>query len=560
MPTTPVTSVLGASTGVFDNAYGALQAKYADAGSWATWAASLLDSTLTKMTATNDSFTVADLIAAFEDAIATLPTYTPGTLPAFSGPVQPTFATVPAYNAPQAPTYPSIPTYSAPSDPVYTAVPGYTAPQEPTYFDIPGYDAPTKGTLLSPTDPTLFTVGSAPVTTLSYSSGQFSDPLLTALENALTGYLATQSTGLGNAETALFARETARASATRAAAYAEITNQFASRGWDMPIGALLAKQTEMNNESTTRLADSSAAIMAESARLAVQFNIGVISSSAQVADILARIYDSEKVRELEKAKTEVLFAVEAFKNTIAAGLANAQLEAAWQQNVAAYNQAIVQTYLGEIQGEIEPIKGLVSSNSTLAQAFMAAVQAAIAPMTGVTEANKAVAGAYAAAVQGAIAPVTGAAEANRSIAAAYSAAVQGAIAPVTATVQENAVIAQRFATEVSAATEVSRIEIAQEQATGQAYELSSRKALSLAQLAGTELTTLVDAAIRQFMVQVEAMKSIAQSSAQLIASALGSVNVSAAYGAHGQYSESLDVNENAGQVKKSESTIYEGKV
>jgi len=102
--------------------------------------------------------------------------------------------------------------------------------------------------------------------------------------------------------------------------------------------------------------------------------------------------------------------------------------------------------------------------------------------------------------------------------------------------------------------------IATEDTMAKSFDIGSKKATATAQLAVTAMQSAIEAAIRHFMTQVEAMKSVAQSAAQMVASALGSVNVSAAYGASGQASEYLDQNVNAGQTRKSESINYEGKV
>jgi len=122
----------------------------------------------------------------------------------------------------------------------------------------------------------------------------------------------------------MFSRETARVTAERAIAYNEVTTTFSSRGFDMPPGGVAAKQTEASNESSKRLTDSSGKILEESARLAVQYNLGIINASAQLIDALAKIYESEETRKFEASKATVMLAVENYRSTL--GLVTAKAD------------------------------------------------------------------------------------------------------------------------------------------------------------------------------------------------------------------------------------------
>ena len=160
--------------------------------------------------------------------------------------------------------------------------------------------------------------------TIAGTGAGFSDALLTALKGRLETDIATYSTGLGTAEAAMFSRETARVTAERAIAYNEVTTTFSSRGFDMPPGGVAAKQTEASNESSKRLTDSSGKILEESARLAVQYNLGIINASAQLIDALAKIYESEETRKFEASKATVMLAVENYRSTL--GLVTAKAD------------------------------------------------------------------------------------------------------------------------------------------------------------------------------------------------------------------------------------------
>lgn len=224
-----------------DRVWEAYQSKYITAGNYAVWAQGLLETNLKEI---RDKLEQDDLTPALQDLIAlvdAIPSYTPGNIIDFT--------------APAAPNYQDVPDYVAPTMGTLVSVPDYVAPASPALLTIPTYNAPTLGAILDiPTlDPIV--IPDAPSSSISFSNTAFSDSLLTAMKAQVEGDLGT------GGEAQMFARHTARVTAERAAAYTEITTQFSARGFDMPPGALLAKQTEMNNESSKRLTDVSADIM-----------------------------------------------------------------------------------------------------------------------------------------------------------------------------------------------------------------------------------------------------------------------------------------------------------
>jgi hypothetical protein len=199
--------------------------------------------------------------------------------------------------------------------------------------------------------------------TISGGVADFTNSALVALQSRLATDIATYSTGLGTAEAALFARETARQNAARSAAYTEITTQFSSRGYDLPPGALTAKQTEVNNESGIRLTDSSTAIMAESARLAVDYNKSVIAGAIQLQDILSRVFDSKEMRLFEASKASVMYEAEVFKVTLARY--STQGELALKQA-----EIVIQAQARQLALEVSTLLGLAQSASQMVAAAL----------------------------------------------------------------------------------------------------------------------------------------------------------------------------------------------
>lgn len=157
----------------------------------------------------------------------------------------------------------------------------------------------------------------------------FYDNLIVAVRNKLLADIGTPSTGLGTAEAALFARETARQNTIRAQAYTEITTFHSSAGFDIPPGAVAAKITEASNVSSITLSDSSAAIMAESARLAQAWNQTTLTASLQLFDLVSRI--GIEVEKLRISGIEVNARIAGIKAELAQKTASVVIDTAFRQ-------------------------------------------------------------------------------------------------------------------------------------------------------------------------------------------------------------------------------------
>jgi hypothetical protein len=153
--------------------------------------------------------------------------------------------------------------------------------------------------------------------TIDYTSKSFADSAnttFTALGSKLSASNNTFSSGLGESiETQMMARETARVSAITAKYYTEVTAVFSARGFDIPPGALAAKQSEASVESNLRLTDASGKILEETTRLALDYNKHILTIAVQFQDILARVYDSNEMRTFEAAKLTATLVIENYK-------------------------------------------------------------------------------------------------------------------------------------------------------------------------------------------------------------------------------------------------------
>ena len=153
---------------------------------------------------------------------------------------------------------------------------------------------------------------------INFINSIFTNAVLTSMETALTGSLTTLSTGLGaTVETAMFDRATVRHSTDRYNKIQEITASISSRGFDIPTGALLAKDTELANVTASLLADINKDILHETTTLALTNNIENRKIALQYIQIMAAVTDSKIMRDFELAKTSLLTTLEGYKAKLA---------------------------------------------------------------------------------------------------------------------------------------------------------------------------------------------------------------------------------------------------
>lgn len=570
-----------------------IEAKYNDVTVWTEYGRTMLESKLQSIVNTNEQFDVSAFITAAQEAIDGIPVSEAMTI-TYTAPLAPTYNAPVPYTAPATPTYitgdPLVPVI--PVDPSYELVnlvpvipadPSYNTldlvpdlPAAPTWETI-SYTAPAlRGTIQSVPQPTQYAAGAVPSTTVDFTNAAFTDDLLTAFKSKLTSDMSGTHTGLGAAEAALFARETARQNSARAAAYTELTTQYSARGFDMPPGALLAKQTEVNNQSALLLSDSSSQIMAESARLAVDYNKSVMSATTQLVDMLGRLHDSKIMRDFEAAKNEVMLDIEGFKATIQVLVANADLEGRYISTIAAANGSIAQMFGAEVGVESSRIGALSDLNKSYASNFNAEVGAETARVGAISDYNKSLAGQYGTAVQAEISRVGALSDYNKSLASQYGVEVQAEIARVGALTDYNKSMSGQFSSEVQGAIAATNapVEINRSLAAGYAAavqgaaadvaaqgeearskaaadEVASRKAMGIADLASKFALSNIESAIRKYTMDMEMLKSTSAGAMQLIAGAFNTVSTSASLGFSGSNSSKTD-NDLADKIASSE--------
>ena len=227
-------------------------------------------------------------------------------------------------------------------------------------------------------NPLLAMINSAPPYTsgnLAFTNKPFSDELLTQLRNKLSADISQYSTGLGDqVETAMFNRAVARIDVERDRAYAELNDSFSQRGFDIPPGTLLSKQTEITNESTTKLNDINANILHESATLALNYNIEMLKIATGVIDLLGRLNNDEQMRNFEIQKVAVMQALDAYKAQLALFETKGKLIAqAAQLTLDSLGRSLtveVEAFKGVAQSAAQMVAGAINSvNSSTSYGF-----------------------------------------------------------------------------------------------------------------------------------------------------------------------------------------------
>lgn len=201
---------------------------------------------------------------------------------------------------------------------------------------------------------------------LSFTNTPFSDSLLTDLKSRLSSDLNTL--GLTSTiEQALYDRALSRTTDERALAYTELTTQFSARGFDVPPGALLAKQTEVNNEASKRMADTNKDILHEHSL----YQLEILKVTEQLIQIMGALNDSQMMRNFEIQKVAVMQALDAYK-------AQLSLFEVKGGVIAQSSKLSAEATLRTMTVEIEAFKGVAQSAAQMVASSLNSVNASAA--------------------------------------------------------------------------------------------------------------------------------------------------------------------------------------
>jgi hypothetical protein len=389
MADAPIGTDLDISVGSTSTAVRAvLDAKYNDANGWAQYAVTCLQEQLASVnTALTDSELKAAL-ATLKGTLEGLPVYTSTGAVTYTAPGELNPDAVAGYVAPAAAVYEGYTAsekeaalYVEPA-PDAVAIPGMievTTPDVPVLLDIPGVTAP-----VLPDDPAMETFTDASDVVLKLSA--FHDKFMTMLDGYADSVdvvtlrsdmlervaVATDYVGVAAQHTAMLDRANAITDAVLGrlnnqleATFGTIASSFSARGFDVPPGALTAKQTEAATQAGYALADATAQIGREMLGIEGQIITGGLQANAALK---SSIISAE-----EQIITAELQANTSLKGAMISSVS--QTISAWVQAYTAYFDRGLKYVMDKANMSLETFKAKVQAQLTLMDTNKAYIQA-----------------------------------------------------------------------------------------------------------------------------------------------------------------------------------------
>lgn len=481
-----------------------------------------------------------------------------------------------------------------------------------TVPDIPAIDLPVFSAALGDID-------AAPDTAFSWNEVSYSSTLLTAVRDALLGWVSGAATGLSeDVEQALWNRGRDRDNALYVSAFEQINRDFASRGHHLPSG----QAAQLAQEAIFKARESAGAlnrdITIKQAELEQSNRHFAIQQSAQIESSLIAYWSQQQERSFEAAKYVIEAAVAIFQAKVTKY--NADVEA-FKARAEVYRTRIqgelakIEIYKAQVEGQ-KLLLGVSEQQVNIYRAQLDSVKSLVAIYEAQVGAAKVIAETNKTRIEGFKAEVEAYAENVKAKASEYSAYESGIRAEV-AKLEEPKVKADvlktrvdAFSAQVKALTDAKRLEYDIDvQAPLDAYRASvavfeakirsfgevigaySAKAQAEAAVYSAEvggITKIAEAESRihdstqQFnrdlaqiaietgkvnlsgfteniRLKIEAGQAVARTMAQLAAGAMAGVNVGVSLGNSGTTSRSMSSSSNCAETySESKTTIKQG--
>jgi hypothetical protein len=198
---------------------------------------------------------------------------------------------------------PNRPIYTLPVVPTFTEL---TLPNKPEYTSIFFNEVAPIMTMVSP------------VVTFNYNEQAYQTALMSAIEAKLLTSLTSGGTGLGaEIEAAIWDRARNRLEVEHVKLHDDTLSYFSSRGWTTPPGVLAARIKEVSTETTRQLLDLNRDISVEQARLAQEQIKVIIATVVQYEGISRQHADQVANRCFESAKYTQQVAIDIFNTVVA---------------------------------------------------------------------------------------------------------------------------------------------------------------------------------------------------------------------------------------------------
>lgn len=220
-------------------------------------------------------------------------------------------------------------------------------------------------------------------TAITWFETNYDDTLYQALYAKLIFDLNSGAGGLGGViEQEIYDRAIARQNVDNDAKYREIEEYAASRGFELPTGAMMGRLQEQANVIATNNLDINGKILIEQAELAQKNQQFVISALTSLEELLRNFSDKHNDRTLDYAKAVAANAITIYSERMKAYLIAAEVNKMY------------------IEVQIEVLKGIIESNNALVAQFVAEAKAFGIEIGAISDKNKAITDVYDAEMSG----------------------------------------------------------------------------------------------------------------------------------------------------------------
>jgi len=280
-------------------------------------------------------------------------------------------------------TIPSVPIMSGSLDLTF---PSFTTPA-PTLITIPTID-------LSDLEPSNLPTEITDI--LSWANSNYDETLFTALLTRLITDLTSGATGLDpTVEQEIFDRALSRQTIEFDKTQQEIEQYFATRGFDLPTGAMAGRLQEQASEQARNVLDLNGKIMIEQAELAQKNSQFALGLAKDLEAVLRDWHNKTNDRSLDYAKALAANAIAIYAENIKGYIAKAEADKMYVdvqiENLKAtveYNKGLLLSYTGEIEAYNALISGKATKNKAITDVFSAEISGYESESRAITDQQK----------------------------------------------------------------------------------------------------------------------------------------------------------------------------
>lgn len=214
---------------------------------------------------------------------------------------------------------------------------------------------------------------------LDWNSIPFNSDIYVTLLNRVLTDLTNGSTGLDPiVEQEIWGRALDRQAVENEKIYTEIETYFASRGYNMPPGAMAGRLQEAGADILRNNTDLNSKIMIEQAELAQKNSQFIITQALAIEGMLRDFHSKNEDRSLDYAKTLVesiirMYSekIKAYIATNEANISRIQIQVENLRGVVEYNKGLIDVYKSTIEAFGIKVDSIAKQNSSIVEIYKA---------------------------------------------------------------------------------------------------------------------------------------------------------------------------------------------